>query len=165
MNQQDEEDLADKLCNLSKEEWDKVVELMSQRFRSFAPKPLPSADQIDNYQGVYLIYDETGKNLLYVGETGNLKKRRGDLYRTVNHTFRRHFGNAKYGKRNQHIADSKSKYDEKTELDLTAAIGKLQAVFVPIGIGRTEIEEHIIAQEKDKGSDSQLYNIRKKRKG
>ena len=48
------------------------------------------------------------------------------------------------------------------EKKLDEAIAGFKALYVPIGIGRTEIEEMLVEMEKRKGNDN-LYNIRTRR--
>ncbi|MGY1449749.1 GIY-YIG nuclease family protein [Pseudomonas chlororaphis] len=94
--------------------------------------------------GVYCIYEDDA--LIYVGETGSLKARMQDLFKTVNHSFRRSFGKAKFS----HLegvtrVSAKDKFPEDVEVLVTKYMEEnLRVVILPILIGRKEVEESIV---------------------
>ena len=110
-----------------------------------------------NKAGVYIIREKD--NTIYVGETGNIKKRMSDLNRTQNHTFRRTIGEKLFSKRKEYTkATSKRKYTDKLEEELSQWISNnCDVSYITLDFGRKELEEYY--QEK-----YQLYNKRKKRR-
>lgn len=97
--------------------------------------------------GVYFLYDY--HELIYVGESGNLFGRMKDLNRTLNHTFRRSLGEAKYSTHKKYFkASSKKKFDVEIELLLDEYVqGNITVSYLHIDIGRKEFEEWM--QEKN----------------
>jgi len=79
--------------------------LKFQKIKSWRENVIPS------YPGVYALY-ENKDNLLYIGETGNLKERMSDICRTVNHTFRRKLAHKMFGVTK---TKSKAKFGDETE--------------------------------------------------
>ena len=63
--------------------------------------------------GIYGIWK--GETLEYVGETGNLKKRIGDLRDTRNHTFRHSIGKAYKERTDFDMGSTSIKFDKATE--------------------------------------------------
>ncbi len=108
---------------------------------------------VPDFPGVYALFDQN--ELLYIGETGNLRKRMSDICRTVNHTFRKQLARKKFG------ADKKlKKFDEELELLLDTFFAEnLYINFIEVNFGRTEIEEHLISR-----NQKSLLNSEKKRK-
>ena len=109
---------------------------------------------IPNYPGVYALF-EKDNNLVYIGESGNLRKRMDEINRTVNHSFRKQTGFSKFNG----IKSSK-KYDSEieTKLDLYFA-EELYVAYIEVCFGRLEIEEFIITN-----NQKLLTNSVKKRK-
>ena len=112
---------------------------------------------LPNKPGVYVIREKG--NIIYVGETGNMKKRMSDLNRTQNHTFRRTIGEKLFSNRKDYVkATSKRKYPDKLEEELNQWISKnCNVSYITLDFGRKEVEEYY--QEK-----YELYNKRKKRR-
>lgn len=109
---------------------------------------------IPNTPGVYALY-ENKTNLLYIGETGNLRERMSEINRTVNHSFRKQLGYSKFGG-----VKSRKKYDDFIEEQLDEFfIEKLYVSFLEVNFGRLEIETFIITNNQEK-----LLNSEKKRK-
>lgn len=111
-------------------------------------------EKIPNYPGVYALFEKDGK-LVYIGESGNLRKRMNEINRTVNHSFRKQTGHSKFNG----IKSSK-KYDIEieTKLDLYFA-EELFVSYIEVCFGRLEIEEFIITN-----NQKSLTNSVKKRK-
>jgi hypothetical protein len=119
------------------------IELTNQWVKSFPDEP-----------GVYAIFEND--TLLWVGETGNIHKRMNDLRKTVNHSFRRIFGNKRYGE----VATSKKKFSDEVEKKINDYFREnLKVSFLVVSLGRLELEEHIIEKYRDTG----IYNIKRKR--
>ena len=124
-----------------------IVELTSEwRNENFGDKNKP---------GVYAVFRD--HKVIYVGETGNIKKRMADLGRTYNHSLRRAIGAERFGKK----VKSNEKYNDHQEKKLDEYFRKqLQVSFVEVDLGRKELEEELI---KEYGKE-QLYNARERRK-
>ncbi len=102
---------------------------------------------------LYAIYDSGV--LVYIGETGNIRKRMSDLTRTVNHSFRRSLGYRLFGYR----ATSRTKFKPVDEMALNVYFEKNITIgFLELSFGRLEVEEYIV----DKFQD-QLMNKKTKR--
>lgn len=108
---------------------------------------------LQNVAGLYAIFEQ--EKLVYVGETGNLRKRMSDITRTVNHSFRKQIG-----ARNFSGLKSSKKFDDDIELLLDQYFDEqLHVSFIEVNFGRLEIEAYLI----DK-FHNQLINSPKKRK-
>jgi len=133
-----------------------------------SPKKLLSEESKFLDPGLYLIYDTNGKNLLYIGESGNLQKRHKDLFRTQNHTFRRSFGNELFKDKTivgNYVRNSREKFSPELETILTAEMNSLLFIEYPVFFGRKELEEYLIDQAKlGNIKCSKLYNIKERRK-
>ncbi|MFK4131908.1 hypothetical protein ACI2KR_06390 [Pseudomonas luteola] len=110
--------------------------------------------------GVYLIY--AGQTMIYVGESGSLQGRAKDLFRTVNHSFRRELGKKLYGDRPNFVpATSSRKFVDEIEAELTAHMeSRLTFKAMVVEVGRKEVEEHICERIKT----GMLMNKRKRRR-
>jgi len=110
--------------------------------------------------GVYFLFD--CDNLMYVGESGNLYGRMSDLNRTLNHTFRRSLGEAKFHQHKKYYkASSSKKFDAAIETLLDDYVRcNITISLVPLNIGRKEFEEWM--QETD--THIKWLNKRSKRK-
>ena len=108
--------------------------------------------------GVYIVF-EHGK-LVYVGETGNIRKRIRDLLDTRNHTLRRSIGKRHFAEETGYKdASSSRKFPEHIERKIIDYMEKnLKICALPINVGRKELEERI--QDKYRGK---LYNQRSRR--
>lgn len=94
--------------------------------------------------GIYAIYE--GRDLIYVGESGCLKERVGDLFRTRNHSFRRSLGAERF---NGHPGFRRATTTQSFSPAIEAALTKLCAdslsiLIVPVAFGRKEIEELLV---------------------
>ena len=101
------------------------------------------AKGIPSKPGVYAL--KNGNDLVYVGETGNLKGRMNDMMDSRHHTVRRTLGERNFS---NHIkffkATSKSKFDfEIEELLNNYMAANLQIAYLEVSLGRKELEEEI----------------------
>ena len=104
--------------------------------------------------GIYALFEGRDK-LLYIGETGNLRDRMGEINRTVNHTFRKQLGSTRFGG----IKSSK-KFSNDIEAQLDNFYTEnLYVSFIEVNFGRLEIETFIISNHQEL-----LLNSEKKRK-
>lgn len=119
------------------------------------------AKQAPNEAGVYVIKE--GDNLIYVGETGNLRGRMGDLLDSRNHCVRRTLGERLFNARNGfYKATASLKFPPDIETLLNTHISNnLYIAYLTVPLGRKELEEFI-----DKELDIRFkLNKRGKRKG
>ena len=135
--------LEDKILNEDK----KSIELSRKWTKAFPTKP-----------GVYMIFE--GEKLVYVGETGNIRKRMVDLLDSRHHTLRRSLGKCHFSKEKGYkIASSKHKFPEHIEHKIAEWMEKkLRICSLPITVGRKELEERIQDKHREK-----LYNLRGRR--
>ena len=111
-------------------------------------------ENVPNTPGIYALFENTS-DLIYIGETGNLRKRMSDLCRTVNHSFRKKLGAKRYGG-----VRSTKKFDDQVEGELDRFFDEsLYAKFMSVNFGRLEIETYLVTKYQ-----SQLLNSVKKRK-
>jgi hypothetical protein len=108
---------------------------------------------------VYGVYRDG--RLIYVGESGCLKERIGDLFETRHHTLRRTLGAELFGNRaGFERATTRKSFPPEIEEALTAFIEThLSVVAVPLRFGLKEVEEMLVAK------DSELRNKRGQRGG
>ncbi|SEW16842.1 GIY-YIG nuclease family protein [Chitinophaga arvensicola] len=108
--------------------------------------------------GAYVIRQSS--RLVYIGETGNIKERMGDIVRTCNHTLRRTLGAEMYdGHPGYKKATSKERFCDEIEVLLNDFMStQLTVAFLEIELGRAELEDFIIRTELP------VYNIKKPRK-
>ncbi len=105
--------------------------------------------------GVYAIFEDG--ELIYVGETGCLRKRLKDLWNTRHHSLRRTVGHKLFSNRKNYIkATSKIKYPDSWEEELVIYLKNLEIKALPVPFGRKEIEEYLV-------SNYETLNVRKKR--
>ncbi len=104
------------------------------------------AKQFSLNPGVYAVF-ELGK-LAYVGESGSLRGRMGDLFDTRNHTLRRSLGTQRCSEiAGFEPATSKRTFPSHIEEWLGAYMSRSLAIaVVETPFGRREIEEHMIAK-------------------
>jgi hypothetical protein len=95
--------------------------------------------------GIYAIFEN--QELIYVGESGCLKERIGDLFRTRNHSFRRSLGEERFSDfAGFERATTKRGFTPEIEAALTKLCGDcLSILIVPVAFGRKEIEEQFVA--------------------
>lgn len=111
-------------------------------------------DNVPNESGIYAIF-ENDDELIYIGESGNLKERMNEINRTVNHSFRKQFGHLRYNG-----IKSKKKFSNNVEIQLDEYFANnLYVSFLPINFGRLEIETYLISKYQEK-----IINSIKKRK-
>lgn len=111
-------------------------------------------ENVPNEAGIYAVF-ENENNLLYIGESGNLKARMNEINRTVNHSFRKQFGHLRYNG-----IKSRKKFSEDIEVLLDEYFAaNLFVSFLPVNLGRLEIETYLITKFQES-----LINSIKKRK-
>lgn len=139
-------DLKDQL--FSEDNWKKIE--LTRQWTSTVPSTA----------GVYAVKE--GAEIVYVGETGNLKGRMNDLLDSRHHTIRRTIGKNLFSNNKDFIqATTKNKFPEKYEKLLNKHICEnLKIAYLPVKLGRKELEEHI---EQDIKTEIKL-NKRGKRK-
>lgn len=139
-------DLKDKLLN--EENW-KEIEL-TRKWTSTIPSKA----------GVYAL--KHGEEIVYVGETGNLKGRMNDLLDSRHHTIRRTIGKILFSHQSNFIqATTKIKFPDKYEELLNKHICEnLKIAYLTLELGRKELEELV---EKEMKAEIKL-NKRGKRK-
>lgn len=106
--------------------------------------PLIRTASFPDKPGVYCIFER--EVLIYVGETGSLKARMKDIFRTVNHSFRRSLGKRQFaGVTGVSEANAKTNFPFDVELRLTEYMeSNIQVALTPVAIGRKEVEEKIV---------------------
>lgn len=98
--------------------------------------------------GVYLIWNTQGE-LVYVGETSNLRARMKDIRDTRNHTCRRSVGRLEFMGHPDYVElpDNKRKYSAAVEDAINAYFkDQLMVAFEPVTFGRLELEHYLIEQ-------------------
>ncbi len=115
---------------------------------------------IPSKAGVYAL--KHSEEIVYVGETGNLKGRMNDLLDSRHHTIRRTIGESLFSHHNDFIqATTKNKFPVKYEELLNKHICEnLKIAYLTVELGRKELEEFI---EQDIKTEIKL-NKRGKRK-
>lgn len=93
--------------------------------------------------GIYAIFDNS--NLVYIGQTSDLRSRMSDIRRTYNHTFRKKLGLSRL---NGKIINNK--FSDEIEENLTAYMVKnLSFTHYEIPFGRLEIETVLVQKYKE----------------
>jgi len=102
--------------------------------------------QFPEEAAVYL-FREDGE-ICYIGETGNLKGRMGDILNTQNHTIRRNIGQYYFANHPLYEkASSRKKYAPEIEILLNERIeNHLTMSFILTDLGRKELEERLFAK-------------------
>ena len=110
--------------------------------------------------GVYVLKEN--ENIVYVGETGNLRERMNDLLDSRHHTVRRTIGEKLFSKTEGFKkATTKEKFPDHIEKLVNNHItDNLKVAYLEIPMGRKELEEFIEATI----SKDQRLNKRGKRK-
>ncbi len=103
------------------------------------------ASKFQSTPGVYIFRDK--EEIIYVGETGNLRGRMKDMIDTRNHVLRRNIGNKLFCSINGfEPATAKRKFVDVIEEMLNAHIKENLTVHcMPVELGRKELEEKIQA--------------------
>ena len=111
-------------------------------------------ENVPNEAGIYAVFEKENE-LLYIGESGNLKARMSEINRTVNHSFRKQFGHLRYNG-----IKSRKKFTDDIEIILDEYFTEnLFVSFLPVNLGRLEIETYLITKFQES-----LINSIKKRK-
>jgi hypothetical protein len=119
------------------------------------------ANAAPSQAGVYGFFESDGE-LVYGGETGNIRGRMNDLLNSMNHTFRRSVGERNFA----HIpgyfkAHSKRKFPPQIEEMLEAFLQtNFKVAYLVVELGRKELEEKLIENMKF----DRMFNKRRKRK-
>lgn len=108
--------------------------------------------------GVYFVWKES--ELVYIGETSNIKKRMDDLKRTVNHSLRRKIAKKHFSTHEEYPPKrSIKKFSYAIENDITNYCkDNLRVSYFSLSIGRKEVEESFILSD-----PCPLYNSPNKR--
>lgn len=110
---------------------------------------------LTNKEVIYALFKD--EQLIYIGETGDLKKRMSDITRTANHTLRKKIGGKVF---NVFLEKDKGKFNDYVEEKIDKYFDeKLYLSFVEVNFGRLEIETFLVTQHQDK-----IFNSLKKRK-
>jgi hypothetical protein len=117
------------------------------------------ANALPSDAGVYAAFE--GNNLVYIGESGNIKERMKDLLDSRHHALRRNIGRLNFSNIDGYVnASSYNRFpphiEEKVESWITE---KIKISTLPTVLGRIELEEIIIEKFCPK------YNIKERRKG
>lgn len=146
-----------KIKNYLNDSLDKLISQSGIRIQSTANWK----SEIPNLPGVYTFSDNNG-NIVYVGESGNLRKRMSDVLDTRHHSLRRSIGKKFFSKeRGYEEATTYRKFPDHIEVFVDNHIYKnLTLKYLPIGLGRKELEEYIESSMDKKIS----LNLRGKRK-
>lgn len=93
--------------------------------------------------GVYIF--TSGDEIVYVGETGNLRKRMKDLFDSRHHTLRRTIGQKFYADTDGYYpATVKVKFPDTVEEKVNTHLSSQYKIsFMEVPLGRKELEEHI----------------------
>ncbi|RMA67709.1 GIY-YIG nuclease family protein [Ulvibacter antarcticus] len=90
--------------------------------------------------GIYALFEKNNK-LLYIGESGSLRERMGEINRTVNHSFRKQIDHIRFNG-----VKSSKKYNSEVETKLDKFFDEeIYVSFVEVYFGRLEIEEFMIS--------------------
>jgi len=115
------------------------------------------ASKFPDSAGVYAIFFKG--DLVYVGETGKICARLCDLIDTRNHTLRRSLGKGFFSdKEGYQDASAKKKFPEHIESLVSSVLTQMTVAVLPISIGRSEIEEHLVEKH------NPVFNVKSKRK-
>jgi hypothetical protein len=96
--------------------------------------------------GLYAIFDIS--QLVYLGETADIKERMKDVRRTINHTFRRKLGKKLFS----NAVIEKGKFNANIEKKLDEfCVNNIKISYVEVNYGRLEIESYLIHKYKAKG--------------
>jgi hypothetical protein len=101
------------------------------------------ANGAPNEAGVYVLKE--GENIIYVGETGNLRGRMRDLLDSRNHIVRRTIGSALFSNHSSFQKATPSiKFPDVIETLINNHIcGQLKVSYIAVSLGRKELEELI----------------------
>jgi hypothetical protein len=129
-------------------------ELFNSRKIKFVKSAKWRNNNVPDLAGIYAIFDNDNR-LIYIGESGNLRKRMSEIGRTVNHTFRKQIGFVYFGGEK-----CSRKYDDIIEKKLDNYFEEnIYISFLPVNFGRLEIETYLVSR-----NQSTILNSVKKRK-
>ncbi len=118
-------------------------ELLNPKNRRSVLLTLDWVKSVPEEAGVYGWF-ESG-SLIYVGETGLLRKRMNDARTTKHHSLRRSLGNERFRRRKGFAeATTKKKFVPPIETALDSLMKTLEVCMVPVLFGRKEFEEFIV---------------------
>lgn len=102
------------------------------------------ASKILSTPGVYVLKE--GDDIVYVGETGDLKGRMTDLLDSRHHTVRRTIGERFYSSIDGfQMTTTKKKFPEHIERLVNEHIcTRLDLAFIEVKLGRKELEEYVV---------------------
>ena len=108
------------------------------------------SNKFESSAGVYAIKEEG--EICYVGETGKLKGRIGDLLNTKNHSIRIKIGEEHFSQLENYVKGSSHKnFPEEIELLINKwMIDKMTIQIIPLQLGRKELEERIFSKYQPK---------------
>jgi hypothetical protein len=154
--------------HVSKESLKDAAERLYERLRQEARHVFFTGNwpfDVLNEPGVYLIWNKQGE-LVYVGETSNLRARMADIKDTRNHTCRRKVGRLEFHDHPEYVElrDNKRKYPAAIEAAINAYFkDELKVAFAPVTFGRLELESYLIEQRQP--GFSPKYNSKSNRRG
>lgn len=116
------------------------------------------ASQFPSEPGVYSIFED--EELVYVGETGNIRERMRDILDTRHHTLKRNIGKQNFSNApGFRAASSKKKFPENIEKMVNEwLLQKMSVSVMPLYLGRKELEVFIFKSMK------KTYNLKGERK-
>lgn len=101
-------------------------------------------DTVSKSAGIYAIFDKD--EVIYIGETANLRERMKELRRTYNHSFRKKLGK----KLQEEAVIIKGKFPEELEISLHQYCNDNISVAVKeLLFGRLEVESYLIHKHKE----------------
>jgi hypothetical protein len=122
---------------------DKYLELLNSKVIR-CELTLEWKNSFDNGTGVDVI--KIKDEIIYAGETSNLRKRMNDMRNTMHHVVRRNIGNERFANEEGfQVASAKRRFTDVIENKLEKfMIDNLLIFTLPLELGRKELEEYII---------------------
>ncbi len=139
---------------LTNDELKSVVNDADKQLFSAQKKSVSSIDtkfkkKIKRLACIYAFLEQTGHDdyrILFIGESGNLKKRLENLNDTDKHVFRKHIGKFRFQKQ---LVNEK-RFKSSVEKKINSFIAELVYIsFIPVNFGRMEIKSQLIRKYKD----------------
>jgi len=134
--------------------WDMVQENFSELLKEGECEILKSNfsfwydTKITSHPGLYLVKDKSD-NLIYIGESSNLKKRiLTHSERTYFSALRRHIGTEIFNYNLQEVKGKKRYFSDKEDEIITAFLKTCTMAVFPVAFGRYELEEYLIRKYK-----------------
>lgn len=122
------------------------AELLKKRNRQPVLLTHEWATSFPNEAGVFALWEDNGKDPVYVGETANLRSEMARLSRTRDSSLRRHLGHTRFGRYAgfKRAAPSR-KFPRLIEERIdTYLLRKVSVAAVPVTLGRKETQERLI---------------------